>query len=95
MKRRSFLKQTAIGTAALTVFGKGHTSDEGPVRIAVVQQDGNPGQVDINRRKALEVAEKALDQHAEIILFHEELLIGYQKDLHAITKPENGQTTKE
>jgi len=94
MKRRSFLKQTAVGTAALTVFGRGHTSDEGPVRIAVVQQDGNPGQVETNRRKALDFAQKALAQQAEIILFHEELLVGYDKNLHKLAEPVNGITTQ-
>ena len=94
MKRRSFLKQAAIGTAAFTTMGANRMFDEKPVRLAVVQQDGNPGQVDTNRRKALEFAEKALAQQAEIILFHEELLVGYDKNLHKLAEPVHGVTTQ-
>src|ERR1051326_2600243 len=50
--------------------------DRGAVKIAVVQQDGNPGQVEANRKKALGFATQALAQHADVILFHEELLVG-------------------
>jgi predicted amidohydrolase len=112
MKRRSFLRQAALGTAAFTAVGrdqvlgrissKNHDpgmvkearSDEKSVRIAVVQQDGNPGEVEINRKKALRFAEKALSEQAEIVLFHEELLVGYHRDLHALAEPLNGPTTQ-
>ncbi len=94
MKRRSFLKQAAIGTAAFTTMGATHVFVEKPVRIAVVQQDGNPGQVETNRRKALDFAEKALARQAEIILFHEELLVGYDKNLHKLAEPVDGFTTQ-
>ena len=43
-------------------------------RIAVVQQDGNPGKPDENRNKAVTFASQALDQAADLILFHEGLL---------------------
>jgi predicted amidohydrolase len=94
MKRRSFLKQAAVGTAAFAAIGGTRLFDERPVRIAVVQQDGNPGQVEINRRKALDNAEKALIQKAEIILFHEELLVGYDKNLHQLAEPVQGVTSQ-
>lgn len=111
MKRRSFLRQASIGTAALTTINplwayerlpvnqsnpdvNKTPSGENPVRIAVVQQDGNPGEVDINRRKALYFAEEALAGHADVILFHEELLVGYDKNLKKLAEPVNGVTTQ-
>ena len=42
-------------------------SGENPVKVAVVQQDGNPGEVETNRKKALEFAEKTLAHHADVI----------------------------
>ena len=65
-----------------------------PIKIAVVQQDGNPGQVGANRKKALGFAEKALAQKADVILFHEELLIGYDKNLKNLAEPVDGVTTQ-
>jgi len=111
MKRRSFLRHAALGTAAITSFngllaheGENRTdnnpiknkppTDEKPLRIAVVQQDGNHGEVEANRKKALGFAEQALDQHADAILFHEELLIGYDKNSHKLAEPVNGVTTQ-
>jgi predicted amidohydrolase len=69
-------------------------NDEKPLRIAVVQQDGNPGEVEINREKALDFAKQALDLKADVILFHEELLIGYHEDLHKLAENVNGITTQ-
>lgn len=63
-------------------------------RLAVVQQNGNPGYVSANRTKALTFAEMALSQGADIILFHEELLIGYHHNLRALAEPLNGPTTQ-
>lgn len=114
MKRRSFLRQAAVGAVTLTVFNKSmayagsdgilknterektpfDNSGENPVKVAVVQQDGNPGEVETNRKKALEFAEKALVQHADVILFHEELLVGYHKNLKNLAEPVNGITTR-
>ena len=64
------------------------------VRIAVVQQEGNPGQVECNREKALRSAEQALQQGADIILFHEELLVGYVENLRELAEPVDGPTTQ-
>jgi predicted amidohydrolase len=64
------------------------------IRIAVIQQDGNPGQVSINRGKALKFAEEALTQNTDVILFHEELLIGYVNNVRELAEPVNGPTTQ-
>ena len=64
------------------------------LRIAVVQQNGNPGQPDENRRKALDFATQALAQDADVILFHEELLVGYTPDLKQLAEPVDGPTTQ-
>lgn len=64
------------------------------MRIAVVQQDNNPGQVAQNRDKALAFARQALDGGADLILFHEEILIGYSPDSAALSEPLHGPTTQ-
>jgi|GEM_PF-1025310 len=69
-------------------------SEGEPVRVAVVQQDGNPGGVEANLKKALGFAEQALQKNADVILFHEELLIGYDKNLHNLAEPLNGPATR-
>jgi predicted amidohydrolase len=106
MKRRSFVKNGFLYTYALGSFGDpiayeklgfSEKHESGPskekVRIAVVQQDGNPGQIEINRNKALKFAAKALKQNADIILFHEELLVGYVKNVHKLAEPVDGPTS--
>ncbi len=107
MERRSFVKKSIIATYALGTAGNSMLSgnQEVPentgspaggekVRIAVIQQDGNPGQVSANLKKALQAAEKALDQDADVILFHEELLIGYADNGLELAEPVNGPTSK-
>ena len=64
------------------------------IRCAVVQQNHNPGKPAENRRKALGFAAQALDAGADIVLFHEELLIGYSADAAALAEPCDGETTK-
>lgn len=64
------------------------------VRIAVVQQQGNPGQVEQNRAKALAHAQQALAAGADIVLFHEELLTGYTPHVAALAEPVDGPTTQ-
>jgi len=63
------------------------------LRIAVVQQNGNPGKPEENLNKALSFAKQALDQDADIILFHEELLVGYTPDLRDLAEPVDGPST--
>ncbi len=106
MKRRSFFKKSLLATYALgsledsMVFGKlglmekSGSTDTEKVRIAVVQQDGNPGQVSTNLKKALHSAEEALKQNADVILFHEELLVAYVKNARELAEPVNGPTSK-
>ncbi|MCP4313822.1 MAG: carbon-nitrogen hydrolase family protein, partial [Bacteroidetes bacterium] len=67
---------------------------KGSVRVAVVQQNGNPGKVEENREKALGFASEALRQNADVILFHEEMLVGYVENLHELAEPLNGPTTQ-
>jgi predicted amidohydrolase len=64
------------------------------LRIAVVQQDGNPGKPHENREKALRFAAEALDRGADAILFHEELLVGYAENLRHLAEPVDGPTTQ-
>ena len=107
MKRRSFIKNGALITSTIGSIGNplintyAETSEEcnsnnkgEKVRIAVIQQDGNPGQVSVNREKALKFAEEALNKNADVILFHEELLIGYVNNARDLSEPVNGPTTK-
>jgi len=64
------------------------------VRIAVVQQEILPGAVERNRARALEHAREALGQGAQIILFPEELLVGYVANLRELAEPADGPTTQ-
>ena len=64
------------------------------MKIAVVQQDHNPGRVAENRDKALGFAKQALDEGADIVLFHEALLIGYHSDAASLAEPLHGETTE-
>ena len=64
------------------------------LRIAVVQQNAKPGKVTENREKALQFAREALDHGADIILFHEELLVGYVPDPRQLAEPVAGPTTR-
>jgi predicted amidohydrolase len=68
--------------------------EAGAMRVAVVQQEGNPGQVEENRNKALAFARQALDLKADAILFHEEMLVGYVENLKELAEPADGPTTK-
>ena len=64
------------------------------MRIACVQQNHNPGGVNENRGKALRAAREALEAGADIVLFHEELLIGYHSGVRALAEPLDGETTR-
>jgi predicted amidohydrolase len=89
----------ACASDALAAFGDAGAPDrpgdgKDGVRLAVVQQDANPGKVDENRNKAMGFAAQALARRADIILFHEELLVGYVKNLRSLAEPANGVTTQ-
>jgi 5-aminopentanamidase len=64
------------------------------VKIAVVQQHSTPGAVKANRDRALENARQALDQDADIVLFHEELLTGYVDNVRDLAEAVDGETTR-
>src|SRR5258708_14623331 len=84
-------------TLAITAFGKEGDKDEDSgkgMRIAVVQQDANPGKPEENRNKALRFARQALDQAAEVVLFHEEMLVGCATNLREVAEPLDGPTSR-
>ena len=64
------------------------------MRVAVVQQNGNPGKPDDNRDKALGFARQALERDADVVLFHEEMLTGYTPELRVLAEPVDGPTTR-
>jgi predicted amidohydrolase len=64
------------------------------VRIAVVQQEVVPGAVEVNRAKALRLAREALERKPDIILFPEEMLVGYVANLRDLAEPADGPTTR-
>lgn len=64
------------------------------VRIAVVQQETVPGDVVSNREKALGFAQEALKNQADIVLFHEEMLVGYVENIPELAEAVDGPTTR-
>lgn len=64
------------------------------VKIAVVQMEVKAGQVADNRGRALAHAAEALAKGADIILFPEEMLIGYHLDIPRLAEPVDGPTTR-
>jgi hypothetical protein len=57
---------------AFAAFGEEGRKEEAlgkGMRIAVVQQDSNPGKPEENRNEALRFARQALEQGAEVVLF--------------------------
>ena len=64
------------------------------MKIAVVQQETLPGRVEENRRKALGYATEALEMGANVVLFHEELLVGYVHNLRELAEPADGPSTR-
>jgi (R)-amidase len=104
ISRRSFLETGTVSIGALTLGVRQVSAEDpasppdaasgGPVRVTVVQQDSAPGAVEENRRKALNSAETALKAGADIILFHEELLVGYVDNLKDLAEPVDGPTSQ-
>jgi predicted amidohydrolase len=66
----------------------------GKVRIAVVQQETVPGAVEANRAKALRFAREAVGNRADIVLFHEALVVGYVPNIRELAEPAAGPTTR-
>jgi (R)-amidase len=104
ISRRSFLETGTVSIGALTLGVRQVSAQDpasppdvasgGPACVAVVQQDSTPGAVEENRRKALNSAETALKAGADIILFHEELLVGYVDNLKDLAEPVDGPTSQ-
>jgi len=106
ISRRNFIRKSSMGTVGLAIGSNllaespvfetsTNVADDGkPIRIAVVQQYSNHGKVAENRTKALNYAKKALDEGADIVLFHEGLLVGYVPNYQELAEPVDGETTR-
>lgn len=105
VSRREFIRAGAGGLGALALVERagsaepagqtrGDGTDPRKVRIAVVQQEVIPGAVTRNREKALAFAAEALDKGADIILFPEEVLVGYVDNLKELAEEVDGPTSK-
>ena len=104
VSRREFVKAGAGGLGVLMLAERGVSAKPAQsaatqparekVRIAVVQQNSVPGAVQANRAKALAFAEQALGNNADIILFHEELLVGYVENLKELAEEADGPTSR-
>jgi predicted amidohydrolase len=106
VSRRDFIKAGAVGGLSAFVIDPrvalasdptvtpSSNPSGGQLRIAVVQMETVPGAVDKNRGRALALAAEALKNDPDIILFHEELLIGYVSNLRELAEPVNGTTTQ-
>jgi predicted amidohydrolase len=104
ISRRKFVKASAgsfsalalgaHGISAVPIENSGSNTTQEKVRIAVVQQNSIPGEVQHNRFKALAFAGQALGNGADIILFHEELIVGYVKIMRELAEQVDGQTTR-
>ncbi|MBN2289949.1 MAG: carbon-nitrogen hydrolase family protein [Candidatus Glassbacteria bacterium] len=105
ISRRNFIRAGAGSLGALAISSSSAAAGtdeamegspaEGKVRIAVVQQETVPGAVDENRSKALGFASEALEKGADIVLFHEELLVGYVENLKFLAEEVDGPTSRE
>ena len=64
------------------------------MRIAVVQQETVPGEVERNRSKALAFGREALAKKADVILFHEGILVGYHERYRELAETPDGPSTR-
>jgi predicted amidohydrolase len=105
VSRRDFIKIGAVGgLSALPLHshsaqGKTQITAEssplaGKIRLAVVQMETVPGAVEKNRIKALAFAGEALKNGADIVLFHEELVVGYVANLKELAESADGPTSQ-
>jgi predicted amidohydrolase len=84
---RSPAIRAAAGDAAVS-------RPSGALRIAVVQQEGRPGEVSRNRESAVRFAGEALQAGADVVLFHEALLTGYVPNVRDLSEEADGPTTR-
>ena len=106
ISRRKFLQKSSAGAMGIAVSSAIYPDDQyiercssqkegsGSIRIAVVQQHSNHGKVSENRAKAIGYAKQALEQGAEIVLFHEGLLVGYVPNYRELAETVDGETTR-
>ena len=104
LSRRDILRAAACGGLGALLPGLSAAAAEGAqqpaasptagLRIAVVQQETLPGEVETNREKALAFAGEALNNHADIVLFHEALLTGYVENVLELAEENTGPTTQ-
>jgi predicted amidohydrolase len=66
----------------------------GALRVAVVQQEGRPGEVLRNRESAVRFAGEALGAGADVVVFHEALLTGYVPNVRDLSEDASGPTTR-
>ena len=76
------------------VSGADEQTSSNSIQIAVVQQESNPGKPEQNRNKALRFAAEALGKGADIVLFHEEMLLGCVENPLESAEPMDGPTTR-
>lgn len=90
---------STIGQPHLLCFGtdsaaEGEAKGDGEtIRIAVVQQETIPGAVKDNRSRAIQYAKEAVRNKADVILFHEALLVGYVPNIHELAETVDGPST--
>ncbi len=99
VERRKGMRIVIVLILAMLLFGLCRINGKekalnNSIRVAVVQQNANPGKPEENRNKALRFAKQALDQGADVILFHEELLVGYVDNLRQLAEAVDGTTTQ-
>ena len=90
----AMITMSALAWPASPTSSPQNKKDPKSLRIAVVQQNGNPGKPEENRAKALKSAAQAIEHGADVVLFHEELLLGYIEDPHKLAEPLDGPTTR-
>ena len=104
LSRRGFIIAGASGLGALTLEASVSKPENqeppypmpsaGKIRIAVVQQPVVPGAVSANRKKALAYALQALEGGADIVIFPEEVLVGYVENMKELAEPQDGPTSR-
>ena len=105
VSRRDFIKAgAACGLSASELHAgaaRGETPitgenspPDGKVHLAVVQMETVPGAVERNRARALAFAGEAVKKGADVVLFHEELLVGYVTNLKDLAEVADGPTSR-
>lgn len=64
------------------------------MRIAVAQQTCKPGKVAENLERALHFTREAIREKADVVMFPEEVIVGYCGNLRELAEPVDGPTTR-